>query len=393
MSSMKPKKPKLLLIGALPPPYIGTSEVTLEITRSALIRDRFELLFLDVSDTRELLSLGRFELGNVLLGLKHVVQCVLLLTTRWPDVVYFGLSQGLWGYLRDLGFFIPAAILRRSIVVHLHGSEFDRVYRELPGPLRWLSRSLFKRVRRAIVLSERLRYVFQDLVPEDRIVSVPNGIDCADFMSEDEAQAREPQKRVLWLSNLFGRKGIAEFVEAMPELRDRHPDAQITIAGEWETPELQKKVLAFVEAHRLQPYLEFVGRVGPDQRIKLLKSHDVFVLPAVRPEGMPMSILEAMSAGLAVVSTRQGAIPDLVIEGKTGSLVNPTPKEIASSLDSLLADPGRCLSMGLAGRKLVKERYSKAVQLRSLAEVLSNAASGKTPGPSARFSEPQEVNA
>ena len=106
-----------------------------------------------------------------------------------------------------------------------------------------------------------------------------------------------------------------------------------------------------------------------------------------------MSILEAMSAGLAVVSTRQGAIPDLVIDGKTGLLVTPTPAAITKSLDSLLADPQHCLSMGLEGRKLVQERYSKTGQLRNLAEVLASAAQKEGSGPSPSYSKPQEVKA
>jgi len=353
---MMHKKPRVLLIGALPPPFIGTSEVTRQVLHSQLLTSEFEILFLDVSDRRPLTSLGHFEYRNVVLGLKHAIQFLFLVLLKRPSVVYLGISQGLWGYLRDLCFILPAVALRRRTVIHLHGSEFDRVHAAFPSPVRALSRWALSRVSAAIVLSDRLRGVFERLVPPDRIHAVPNGI--APFPTPHPPDDGTPP-RILWLSNMFARKGIVPFLRSLPRVIGAHPDVRITIAGEWESPQLRDQVMALPEVRQALPHLTFAGRVGPCEKPGLLAQHTLFVLPPLEPEGMPVSILEAMSAGIPVVSTAQGAIPDLVREGETGYLVEPTPEGIASAISRLLSDQSLRKAMGDRARAHVQSNFSE----------------------------------
>jgi glycosyltransferase involved in cell wall biosynthesis len=85
---------------------------------------------------------------------------------------------------------------------------------------------------------------------------------------------------------------------------------------------------------------------------------DVLVQPS-RADNLPLSILEAMAAGLPVIGTRTGGIPELVLEGETGLLVPPErPEELAAALDSLAASPERRLELGRRGRERVREHFS-----------------------------------
>jgi glycosyltransferase involved in cell wall biosynthesis len=85
---------------------------------------------------------------------------------------------------------------------------------------------------------------------------------------------------------------------------------------------------------------------------------DVLVQPS-RADNLPLSILEAMAAGLPVIGTRTGGIPELVIDGETGLLVEPErPEELAAALDSLAADPERRAELGRRGRERVQEHFS-----------------------------------
>lgn len=85
---------------------------------------------------------------------------------------------------------------------------------------------------------------------------------------------------------------------------------------------------------------------------------DVLVQPS-RADNLPLAILEAMAAGLPVIGTRVGGIPELVIDGETGLLVEPErPDELAAALDSLAASPERRLELGLRGRERVQEHFS-----------------------------------
>jgi glycosyltransferase involved in cell wall biosynthesis len=369
---MKERRPRILVIGALPPPYIGPSIATADILASKPIREEFQIIFCDISDRRELVSLGKFDWPNVLLAFMHIPKCLAMILVRQPDIVYFGISQGFWGYLRDLGFFIPGVLLRKKIVVHLRGSEFDTLYAQMPSMLRQITRFLFRKVACVIVLSDRLRCVFSGLVSEERITVVPNGIDCTPFGPKEEISAKKTDgKRLLWLSNLFVRKGIIQFIESLPAVFSAHPDATATLAGEWESPELRKRSLDFIEAHCFSSKITFAGRVNREEKLRLFKTHDVFVLPPIQPEGMPWSILEAMSAGLAVVCSAQGAIPDLVRDGQTGFLVEPTPTKIAACLNRLLSHPELAKEIGVRARIHIEENFSKSIYLSKLTRVFA----------------------
>ena len=85
---------------------------------------------------------------------------------------------------------------------------------------------------------------------------------------------------------------------------------------------------------------------------------DVYVLPS-RMEGVSLTLLEAMSAGLPVVATRVGGNPEVVVDGATGLLVEPgEPRQLAAALQSLLGDEARRLTLGAAGRRRVDETFS-----------------------------------
>ncbi len=297
----------------------------------------------------------------------HIARCLRLLLGRKPDIVYLSISQGTWGYLRDLGFLIPAALLRRRIVVHLRGSEFGGFYRGMPWPLKWVSRLLFQRVRVGIVLSSSLKGVFEGLIPGDRIEVVPNGIDCGRFAGlRREDSSKVTGKRILWLSNLFIRKGFMRFLESLPEVAASYPEATVTLAGDWESPEVREQAMRFVESHNLSSAVTFAGRVDGREKRRLFETHDVFVLTPIQAEGMPWSILEAMSAGLPVISSRQGAIPDLVINGKTGFLAEPNGPAIAACLKALLNEPDLCRFLGAAAREHVRRFFSQEAYLAGL---------------------------
>jgi glycosyltransferase involved in cell wall biosynthesis len=101
----------------------------------------------------------------------------------------------------------------------------------------------------------------------------------------------------------------------------------------------------------------------------LLKQTDIFVLPSLF-EAQPLSILEAMAAGCPVVSTWHGAIPETVIDGETGILVEKEDaKELSRALKKLIAEPKLREKMGLMGRKRYQKYYTKERHIENMIDV------------------------
>ena len=142
-------------------------------------------------------------------------------------------------------------------------------------------------------------------------------------------------------------KGLDVLLEASRSMR---VTAQLDLFGEG----TQRRELE-AQAQRVGIDVRFHGFVH-DLRDRLLEL-DAFVLPT-RADNLPVAILEAMAVGLPVVATRVGGVPELVIDGETGYLVDPDdPRELARAVDAVIVDPARHRRLGEAGAARVSAHF------------------------------------
>ncbi|HEV8550730.1 MAG TPA: glycosyltransferase, partial [Polyangiaceae bacterium] len=193
----------------------------------------------------------------------------------------------------------------------------------------------------------------------DRLHVIHNGIDVKRFVPNAEARREVRQKLGIapdaWVVGSVGRlapeKDQALLLRAMSPLLDER--RQLVLVGDGpEAAALRELVTASWRA-------EFCHLVGAQSDVeRWLAAFDVFALSS-RTEGLPLGLLEAMSAGVAVVSTAVGGIPDLIERGITGLLAPPgDERELCRELLFLANYPTAALRMGAAGRKLVHTKYS-----------------------------------
>ena len=371
---MKTRKSKVLLVGALPPPYIGPSVANARLFEAEPIRSQFDVIVADISDRRNPGNIGKFDLMNSLLAFYHIFLVFGVLLRKRPNLLYLGVSQGIWGYVRDLGFVVPALLLRKRVVVHLRGSEFDLFYEEMPSLLQWVTRKVFKRVARVVVLGPGLKRCFKGLVPEHRIEVVPNGISSEVFDASPVTERKASDGRnVLFLSSMKRRKGILILLEAIPLVLKRYPDARFTLCGEWKEDHTKRKGLEMVEDLDMRGVITFSGEVSGDEKHRAYQEHDLFVFTPIEPEGLPWVVLEAMSSRLPVISSRQGAIPDVIEDGITGYLIVPTAENLADRICTLMEHPDQARSMGQSGRDRVERLFGEEEYFRAMGNVFSAA--------------------
>jgi glycosyltransferase involved in cell wall biosynthesis len=369
----KNSKPKVLVIGVLPPPAIGPTLAMKRLLEAENIRNAFDIILLDISDTRSSANIGKFDFTNAGLAIKHIFQCFKTLIAAKPALVYLNLSEGLWGYLRDVGLVLPAILLGRKVVFHLRGSQFRSFYETMPAPCRWLTRTILQRVSRVIVLGNNLKPLFGGLVHEDRIAVVPNGIDYKQFDHVETSANGDSLDRILYLSNLKKEKGTLRMIEALPDVVMYRPSIHVTFAGEWQSEADRDYAEQFIRDHDLTRHVTFTGRIGGIDKIRLYKEHGLFVFTPVDPEGLPWVILEAMSAGLPVITTERGAIPEVVEQGRTGYIIEPQPKTIAEKIRYIVEHPGEAKTMGMNGRQRVERYFSEPAYLKGIEQVLLEA--------------------
>lgn len=368
------------MVGPLPPPPFGIA-TSIGYLQELAEQEDLPLVFLDIADRRGLANIGILEVGNVLLALRHGLEFIWLLARHRPRVVYTSMSQGRLGFLRDCLFLTPSRLTGRKLVIHLHGGFFRRFYDAQPWWFRAIMRWQLAGADRLIVLGERFRDLFDGVVPRDRVRVIPNGVpvpDPADPSAAPDVGDVGEGVRVLYLGAVCEDKGVLDLLEAMGRLRDRVPGARLTLAGEsypWEEDAIRE----VIERHGLEEMVDRPGVVVGPAKARVLREADLFVFPSRNPmgEGQPYVLLEAMAAGLPVVTTDMGTAADTVVDGETGLVVPPAePSSLADAMAELLESPSRRREMGEAGLERVRRKYSLERWREAMVELFNDVAAG-----------------
>lgn len=183
-----------------------------------------------------------------------------------------------------------------------------------------------------------------------RIFVIPNGVDLDAY---DVARpSRSAANRITVVANLRPEKGHDVLIDAAPRVLASRPDVAFLVAGNGPmAPALSARAAARGVADRVW----FLGHC--DRVPALLAESDVFVLPS-RSEALPNAVVEAMAAGLPIVATSVGGVPDLVTSGVTGLVVPPgDPDALARAILHMLDRPDEAAAMGRAARARVRKDF------------------------------------
>lgn len=271
---------------------------------------------------------------------------VRLLRDERPDLVHLHSRRGAdpWGVLaaRPLG--IPVVLSRRV---------------DNPEP-RWLVAAKYGLVSRVIAISEAIRHVLlREGVPPAKVVCVPSAVDTDVFAPGCDrpwfsaALGVEPGRPAVgMLAQFIPRKGHQVLLDAVPSVLAEHPRTVFLLFGKGP---LQGRVREEVARRALTDSVRFPGFRADVARV--LPCLDLLVHPAFT-EGLGVALLQAASAGVPIVGTRVGGIPEVVEPGVNGLLVEPgDAPALARAICDLLADPGLARRLGAAGRARAVSRF------------------------------------
>lgn len=177
-------------------------------------------------------------------------------------------------------------------------------------------------------------------------------------LPEDDSASDGPEQglQVLYAGRLRTRKAVAVLVEAFATVRRRHPTTQLVIAGDGEhRSALEHQATALgLDGDAVR----FLGAIPRPEMVRWYRRADIFCLPSIY-EGFPLAILEAMAAGLPVVTTTASGMPEAVADGVSGLLVPPEDVDaLSDALGRLLDDDALRHAMGAASRQRVQDHYA-----------------------------------
>jgi len=256
-------------------------------------------------------------------------------------------------------------------VVHVHGGGFSAFASSGSVARRWAVKAYLSRAAAVLVLNDEMAAALISLCPSCSPVIVVNPVVVPARPAQHGASAR-----VLFIGRLVQQKGIFDLLAAIALLQSDGCDWRWALVGSG----IGEDVVGVLEALPRPELVDTTGAVEPEGVASYLEGSEIFCLPSHR-EGLPVALLEAMAEGLACVASRVGGIPDVVIDGETGLLVDPGDVEcLVSAISTLMKDSELRAQLGLAARESVKVRFSPAVLCDSLSAIYERISAGDLTG-------------
>ena len=308
--------------------------------------------------------------GHIAFSLWHmsvfIVRMLILRLAGRLDVVHLNLAirGSTW---RKLILAWLAHALGVPYVVHLHGSEYQDFWTTAPTRRNRAINWLFRNAGRIIVLGSVWRQFLLSRLPDvaDRLVIVPN----ATPRPRLEHRGGGELVHILFLGRVGDRKGVPQLGDALARMK-ADPSWRATIAGDGHVAAARAKAVELGLVDRV----DLPGWVGPEGVAELISTADIMVLPSFH-ENLPISIIEAMAAGLAIVATPVGAVEDIITDQVSGLLVAPGDVDgLTEALSRLVSDRALRTQLGDKARAVHRSRLDMDHYLDTLDQAWRDAA-------------------
>lgn len=291
------------------------------------------------------------KLLKLYIALKTLFRLVVLLVKGKVTLLHVHSAQDI-SFWRKHMYVLVSLLFKCPVIFHLHGCEFMKFYNERCSRFgRLLVRFTLINSAYVIVLSNQWKTNVLQITNQANVVRIFNSV----LIFPDKKDVQERQSHLLlFLGRLGKRKGIYDLLKALAIVKKRFPNIVLKCGGDGELD----SVASYAKDLGISDNVEILGWVRGKEKQSLLRQASIYVLPSYN-EGLPMAILESMAAGLPVISTTVGGIPDAICSGEEGILIEAGDIEhLVSSIELLLGDESIRAKMGDAARKKINDKFT-----------------------------------
>ncbi len=345
--------PKVLFLVQLPPPVHGVSLMNKYFLNSELINQSFSIDVFDLKFAATIKELEKFSLRKVFKASIYGIKLLKKMAFVKYDAIYFTITPTGFGFYRDAFYVFLMKLFNSKIVLHLHGKGIKTNINSLLKKQTYIY--VFKNTH-VICLSEELAKDIREIFPAKPFI-VANGIAIQRDPIFKKNSLNGGVPRILYFSNFIRNKGILVLVDALALLKDRGCDFSVRFVGSPSNVSIEMLENTLKEKG-IGKIATVVGPLYDEAKLEEFKNAHIFAFPTCN-DAFPLVILEAMQFSLPVISTYEGSIPDVVVDNKTGFLVN---KEdvlmLAEKIEILLKDESLRLKMGREGYEKFINNYT-----------------------------------
>lgn len=271
-----------------------------------------------------------------------------------PDIVHI-FTPTMWGYWRNVIYMLIVKAANRKVIFHILGA-IDIYSRQSNLAVKFLIRKSLDVADLYIVQSDGLKR-FLTCLSKRCVKTIVNGIDFQRFEAKrtvDKSKYNLPKEAhiIITIGKLSRAKGTLDIIKAAETVLEIFSNAYFFFVGHGDIEKFKRACKEVI-----LDKVRFLGAVSEEAKIDLLNSSDIFVLPSYA-EGMPISILEAMAIGLPIVSTKVGAIPEVVKENNGILIESGDIAALGSAIGNLLKDELLRRRIGENNRLEIQTKYT-----------------------------------
>lgn len=364
MDNHQKRSMKVMMVG--PGSGIIGGITTLVDTILPHVNSRVQLYYFPTVSNRPSKQSGKFSFKNLMIAIEQISRFSRSIRKFRPHLLHIHTSQGI-AWLKDTAYIWVGKIMKSKVVVHIHAADFAELYSDHSKPVQAYTRCMLNKADAVIAVSDKWKEKLSSIVAEEKIHTFTNCIQVPDETTV------HPSDRMfsygLFLGSIGPRKGAFDLIDAVGRIDQNGNGFHIWLAGYEERQGDLEIAHQKLEEHTLKDRCELVGVVTGSKKHDYLQQMDFFVLPSYN-EGLPMAILEGMAQGRAIISTPVGGIPEVVIDGYNGYLVEPGDVQtLAEKIKTLVNHPDLCNQMGLNSLNIAKQKLSVQTYVNRLMNV------------------------
>lgn len=296
----------------------------------------------------KLLGIPYFFLGSLLLTYK-------LIADKKIQLVHIhGAAKGSI-FRKYIILIISKYLFKRKVIYHCHGSEFEKFYNQSNWLFKKIISSLINNADLIICLSIQWESFFRKNFNAKEIIVLENIIEPT---VKIERISKKEKLTVLFLGYIGARKGIFDLLEVIKDNKQILDNRiELIIGGNGQVKQLEE----YINTYNLSSLVKYAGWVSGEKKHELLSNANLYVLPS-HNEGLPLSILEAMSYNLPIISTPVGGITEVVHDKINGFIVQPGDKKsLLQKLLFFIDHPGQLNIMGNESSRIIQPYYASSV--------------------------------
>ena len=313
-------------------------------------------------------ELSNLNLVNLLYFFKQYIIWIIKILVYKPDLVHYPITS-YWNLEKSLLFLSTAKFLGvKKVVGHLHGGDFDLFWGKLNPLRKKISLKLFSKLHSIIVAS----YYWKEFIENNGIkltVNIVNNPIEGDFeIRMSELHSVNNNEKILFVGSLGKRKGVYDIIKVCKSINRKFI---ITAVGSEARKNDLFKIKNLIQEFKLSTKIRIIEseKMKLEEKVDFFVNSGIFLFPS-HNENFPLVIIEAACAGLPIITTPVGALPEFFTHMENVYFVEPgNIEEIKEAIQYMLDNPNERKRLGKAARKLFVEKLSREKIMKSLDNV------------------------